>query len=119
MCIRDSSYRVLRETSDGRLDEAAIKLHLEPTDTSFDVARKLNEQIRIARKPQNKNGTVDFARRFLKIPIIPWLLVSFIKLLDRFGLMPGKIIEVSPFHLSLIHISGSVGTNRNTAKATV
>ena len=95
------SYMVLRETSDGRLDEAAIKLHLEPTDTIFDVARKLNEQIRIARKPQNKNGTVDFARRFLKIPIIPWLLVSFIKLLDRFGLMPGKIIEVSPFHCSL------------------
>ena len=77
------SYMVLRETSDGRLDEAAIKLHLEPTDTIFDVARKLNE------------------RRFLKIPIIPWLLVSFIKLLDRFGLMPGKIIEVSPFHCSL------------------
>ena len=95
------SYMVLRETSDGRLDEAAIKLHLEPTDTIFDVARKLNEQIRIARKPQNKNGTVDFARRFLKIPVIPWLLVSFIKLLDRFGLMPGKIIEVSPFHCSL------------------
>ena len=44
---------------------------------------------------------MDFARRFLKIPIIPWLLVSFIKLLDRFGLMPGKIIEVSPFHCSL------------------
>ena len=95
------SYMVLRETSDGRLDEAAIKLHLEPTDTIFDVARKLNEQIRIARKPQNKNGTVDFARRFLKIPVIPWLLVSCIKLLDRFGLMPGKIIEVSPFHCSL------------------
>ena len=67
------SYMVLRETSDGRLDEAAIKLHLEPTDTIFDVARKLNEQIRIARKPQNKNGTIAFARRFLKIPLIPWL----------------------------------------------
>ena len=95
------SYMVLRETSDGRLDEAAIKLHLEPTDTIFDVARKLNEQIRIARKPQNKNGTIAFARRFLKIPLIPWLLVSFIKLLDRFGFMPSKIIEVSPFHCSL------------------
>ncbi len=95
------SYMVLRETNMGRFDEAAIKLHLKPTDTIQEVARKLNEQIRIARQAKNKNGTIAFARRFLKIPLIPWLLVSFIKLLDRFGLMPSKIIEVSPFHCSL------------------
>lgn len=95
------SYMVLRETGDDTLDEAAIKLHLLPTDTIFDVARKLNEQIRIARQPKNKNGTVDFARRFLKIPLIPGLLVGGIKLLDRLGLMPNKIIEISPFHCSL------------------
>ena len=95
------SYMVLRETGDDTLDEAAIKLHLLPTDTIFDVARKLNEQIRIARQPKNKNGTVDFARRFLKIPFIPGLLVGGIKLLDRLGLMPNKIIEISPFHCSL------------------
>lgn len=95
------SYMVLRETNMGRFDEAAIKLHLKPTDTIQEVARKLNEQIRIARQAKNKNGTIAFARRFLKIPLIPWLLVSFIKLLDRFGLMPSRIIEVSPFHCSL------------------
>jgi hypothetical protein len=95
------SYMVLRETGDDTLDEAAIKLHLLPTDTIFDVARKLNEQIRIARQAKNKNGTVEFARRFLKIPLIPALLVGGIKLLDRFGLMPKKIIEISPFHCSL------------------
>ena len=95
------SYMVLREMESGRFDEAAIKLHLLPTDTIFDVARKLNEQIRIARQAKNKNGTVEFARRFLKIPLIPALLVGGIKLLDRFGLMPKKIIEISPFHCSL------------------
>ena len=76
------SYMVLRETNMGRFDEAAIKLHLKPTDTIQEVARKLNEQIRIARQAKNKNGTIAFARRFLKIPLIPWLLVSFIKLFD-------------------------------------
>lgn len=95
------SYMVLRETNRGRFDEAAIKLHLSVEDTIFDVARKLNEQIRIARQEKNKNSTINFARRFLKIPLVPWLLVSGIKLLDRFGLMPRKIIEVSPFHCSL------------------
>lgn len=95
------SYIVLREMPDGRYDEAAIKLHLTTDDTLPTIAKKLNEQVRIARQADLKNATANFASRFLKIPVIPGLLVSLIKLLDRFGLMPKKLIEISPFHCSL------------------
>lgn len=95
------SYMVLRETPDGRLDEAAIKLHLTTEDTILTVAKQLNEQINIARQVQNKNASVSFATRLLKIPILPGLLVHVIKGMDRLGIMPKKIIEISPFHCSL------------------
>lgn len=95
------SYIVLRETGDGSLDEAAIKLVCDPDDTIDTIARKLNEQIRIARVPSNKNGTVDFARRLLKIPVLPGLLIGFLKMLDKVGLLPNRILKISPFHCSL------------------
>ncbi|HIU34389.1 MAG TPA: 2-oxo acid dehydrogenase subunit E2 [Candidatus Pullichristensenella excrementigallinarum] len=95
------SYVVLRETNNGELDEAVVKLKCTPDDTILSIARRLNEQVRVARQPSNKNGTVDFARRFLKIPFLPGMAVGFLKMLDRFGLMPRKVIDVSPFHCSL------------------
>ncbi len=58
------SYMVLRETNMGRYDEAAIKLHLKTTDTIQDVARKLNEQIRIARQAKTKTAPLPLRAAF-------------------------------------------------------
>jgi len=95
------SYIVLREMPDGRYDEAAIKMHFSPDDTLNTVAKKINEQVRLAREPGNENGAVKIANTFLKIPLLPGLVVWILKAMDKFGLLPKSLIEVSPFHCSL------------------
>jgi hypothetical protein len=95
------SMMVLRDTGDGTLAEAAIKVHAKATDTIEDIARQFDEKVRTARKPDAKNGTVDFARTLLRVPFIPQLVVWLIKLIDHIGIMPKIINEISPFHCSL------------------
>ncbi|NLF26920.1 MAG: 2-oxo acid dehydrogenase subunit E2 [Clostridiales bacterium] len=95
------SYIILREMPDGRYDEAAIKMHFSPDDTLNTVAKKINEQVRLAREPGNENSAVRLANVFLKIPLLPGLLVWILKMMDKFGLLPKSLIEASPFHCSL------------------
>ena len=95
------SFMVVRQTENGDLDEAAVKLHCELTDTIWDIARKIDEAVKEARKPTAANGAVDFARIVMSLPLLPNLVVGLAKLLDRYGLMPKWLINISPFHCSL------------------
>lgn len=83
--------------------ETTIKVHFEPTDTIFDVYRKLNEKIEEIKTIDGNNGTEDVAEAMCKAPRFLlrfgiWLL----KVMDYFGLIPESLIEVSPFHGSMI-----------------
>ena len=95
------SFAALRQEEDGTINEALVKLHCDPEDTIFDIARKMDEALAEARKPQGKNGTIAFARAALSLPGLPNVVVGLARLLDRYGLLPKAIIEVSPFHCSL------------------
>lgn len=95
------SFMVVRQTENGDLDEAAVKLHCELTDTIWDVARKIDEAVKVARKPTAANKVVDFARMALSLPLLPNVIVGLARLLDRYGILPRAIIDISPFHCSL------------------
>ncbi|MGI6239194.1 MAG: hypothetical protein ACOYI5_06160 [Christensenellales bacterium] len=95
------SLIVLRDTDDGSFKEAAVKVHCAPDDTIYDIARKFDEKVAEAKRPDAKNGTVDFAGKLLRVPILPSLVVLAARILDRIGLLPNFITEISPFHCSL------------------
>lgn len=83
--------------------ETTIKIRLSPTDTIFDVYRKVNEKISEVKSSDEYNGTEEFANEAMKMPrfllrFVMWI----IKVLDYFGLMPKKLIDISPFHGSMI-----------------
>jgi hypothetical protein len=92
---------ILRDTHDGSFQEAIVKVHCGPDDTLADVAKKFDEQVAVAKKPEEANGAADFAGRLLRIPILPWVVVKLAKLCDRLGILPKKLIDLSPFHCSL------------------
>lgn len=94
------SLAILRDTDDGSFKEAIVKVTCSPDDTLLDVARKFDEQVAIAKKPDADNAAADFAGKLLRIPVLPWVAVKVLKLCDRLGIMPKKIIEISPFHCS-------------------
>lgn len=92
-------------------EETIVKMHFTPTDTADDIYWKLQKLIDENREANPDSNFDNTAKIF---NFIPGLLLKnaiwFLKLLDYFGLMPKKLIEVSPFHGSMFITSmGSLG----------
>jgi hypothetical protein len=101
------SMVVLKQYGDGgdRITESTIKVHFEPTDTIYEVHEKLAAAIAENRKPETANGTDKLARFFLALPGLPTTMVGLIRLLDRYGLVPRMLLDVSPFHTGMFVVN--------------
>ena len=92
-------------------EEASIKVKFEPTDTIYDVYDKFNRAIEENKGDAEANNTEKMANILNHTP--NWLIRVFIKLLnflDYHGWLPKFILELSPFHGSMIITSmGSLG----------
>ena len=95
------SLAILKDKVDNQINETTIKVKFSPDDNIFDVSRKMNDEIAKNRNAEEKNFTDILARFFLAIPLIPGVLIGFIKLLDKVGLLPKFILDALPFHTSL------------------
>jgi len=83
--------------------ETTIKVHFEPTDTIFDVYRKMNEKIDEVKATDEHNSTEDVADALSHLPrILLRFVVWLLRVLDYFGWLPERLTEASPFHGSLI-----------------
>ena len=91
--------------------ETSIKVQFDPSDTIYDVYRRMNEEIDAIKANDGANGTEDAAAAFMRIPrLLLRLVVGFLKLLDYFGRLPRALLKVSPFHGSMIVTDlGSLG----------
>lgn len=92
-------------------DETTIKLHLTNTDTADDVYEKLN---RVLEEVKNTPLDSSFDKLAAALASLPGLLLKFVvwflKTLDYFGKIPNALMELSPFHGSVIFTSmGSLG----------
>ena len=96
------SFVVLKAdgTQEDRLETAA-KIKFELTDTIFDVERKIDEAIVSNRKYDTVTVTDKLAKFFMSVPLLPGVLIEFVKVLDKIGMLPKVIIDGSPFHASL------------------
>lgn len=83
--------------------ETMIKLHFEPTDTIFDVYRKMSAAIEEVKTSEEGNGTDQVADTLCKLPRpILRFAILLIRIFDYFGLIPEALEEASPFHGSMI-----------------
>ena len=92
--------------------ETIIKLHLKPGDSVETVYRKYHDAINDAKKSMDLDSSFDGVANLLGM--IPGLVLKFaiwlLKLMDYFGLIPGFLLEVSPFHCSIFFTAmGSLG----------
>jgi len=87
----------------GQSDHGTMsKMYFENTDTIFDVNRKINDYVTANRETPEQNSTEKIMKFLLSIPgLLRWG-VRFLKLLDRYGLLPKAVINMSPFHNSLV-----------------
>ena len=91
--------------------DTTVKLHLNVRDTAEDVYHKLNTQVEQAKSGE---GDDSFDNLMGVLSCIPGLLLKFLvwclKLMDYFGKLPKFLLELSPFHGSVIFTSmGSLG----------
>lgn len=92
-------------------NDTCIKVHLKPTDTVDEVYEKFNAVVQANNTEGDTNSFDKLNKLLLLIPglFLRWT-VKFLFFLDYFGLLPKELLELSPFHGSLIITSmGSLG----------
>ena len=83
--------------------ETSIKVIFEPTDTIFDVYRKMNEKIDEIKSSDENTSTDDVAQTLCSLPRgILRLAVAVLRVMDYFGWIPQGLLDASPFHGSMI-----------------
>lgn len=95
------SFVILKRLSDGRPDETSLKIYLQPEDTVFSIQQKISGAIAANAATSQKNSTDKFARMMFSVPGLPKFVVWLAYHLDKHGLLPRKIIDLSPFHTSM------------------
>jgi len=83
--------------------ETTVKVVFEPTDTILDVYRKMNEKIDEIKSSEENNGTEDFADTVAHLPrFLLRFAIMILRVFDYFGWLPQSLVDVSPFHGSMI-----------------
>jgi len=81
--------------------ETTVKLDFTGLESLQEVREKVNAAIAANNKMETNNGTDKFVRLLTFTPnFVLSLLVGTIKLLDKHGMLPKAVINVSPFHTS-------------------
>jgi len=95
------SFVMLKKRADGTPDETTLKVRFEPEDDVIAINRRIENVIAENENAQHDNATDKFANFLFTVPFLPGLVIGLARLLDRWGLLPKFIIELSPFHTSL------------------
>ena len=91
--------------------DTMMKLHLTQTDTSKEVYEKFNKVYEEVKNTPLDSSFDHVASLLASLPgLLLKFVVWFLKVMDYFGKIPKFLLEVSPFHASVIFTSmGSLG----------
>lgn len=93
-------------------EETMSKVKFELDDNIFEVNEKMNAYVEDNRKESTVNNTDKMIKFLLSIPGLVNIGVGLFKLLDRYGLLPKFITDLSPFHASMTMTNlASIRTN--------
>ena len=95
------SFVILKTRADGTPDETCIKIFLEPEDDVFTISQKIKENVDKNLEKVHNNNTDKFANFAFSIPGLARFVFGLAYRMDQVGLLPRKIIDLSPFHTSL------------------
>ncbi|MBQ7971797.1 MAG: hypothetical protein IJ294_05570 [Clostridia bacterium] len=78
------------------------KIYFQPTDNVYKVQERLTEYIDENRKENPDNGTEKIISALLSVPGLLRGGVKIFRWMDKHGMLPKSIIDMSPFHISLV-----------------
>jgi hypothetical protein len=94
------SFVLLRNSAEGNIEENTVKCRFDPHDTIYDVSARIEEIIKISRQEEPDNSTMKVVKA-LKSPAVANFFVLLLRFLDRYGLIPKKLLDASPFHTGM------------------
>ena len=95
------SFVMLKKRADGTPDETSLKIYLQPTDTIFSINQRIQEAIEKNNEATYNNKTDKFVSFLFAVPGLMRFVVWLARNLDKIGLLPKFVIDLSPFHTSL------------------
>jgi hypothetical protein len=95
------SFVMLKKRADGTPDETVLKIYLEPGDTLFVINQKIQDAIAKNSESTYNNKTDKFVSALFAVPGLVRFVVWLARNLDKIGLLPRFVIDLSPFHTSL------------------
>ncbi|MBO5543637.1 MAG: 2-oxo acid dehydrogenase subunit E2 [Oscillospiraceae bacterium] len=96
-----AAFTILKNPHDADDGEAVVKIKFDLTDTIFDVRDRMNAAV-AANRGDQPPGFVDRLLSFLfAVPGLATVIVALVRLLDRYGLAPGILMEELPFYVGM------------------
>ena len=95
------SFVMLKKRADGTPDETSLKIYLQPNDTVFTINERIQEAIAKNNDAAYNNKTDKFVSFLFSVPGLVRFVVWLARNLDKIGLLPRFVIDLSPFHTSL------------------
>ncbi len=87
----------------GKMDNGTMaKMYFDMDDTIFDVNRKINEFVEANKNVPENNGTEKMIKILLSVPGLARVGVGLFKFMEKHALLPKAVIDMSPFHNSLV-----------------
>lgn len=87
----------------GKLDDGTMsKMYFKPDNTIFEVNDIINKYVEENRNAPDNNGTEKMIKILLGIPGILRVGVKIFKWMDKHSILPKKMIDISPFHNTLV-----------------
>ena len=95
------SFVMLKKRADGTPDETSLKIYLQPDDTVFTINQRIQDAIAKNNDSTYNNTTDKFVSFLFSVPGLVRFVVWLARNLDKIGLLPRFVIDLSPFHTSL------------------
>ena len=105
-----AAFTILKDPSDADKGEAVVKIKFDLTDTLYDVRDRMAAAV-AANRGDAPAGFVDKLLGFLfAVPGLATVIVGLVRVLDRYGLAPGILMEELPFYVGMyITNTASIG----------
>ena len=104
------SYTILKNPQDTDSNEDTVRILFDLTDTLFDVRDRMNDAVEKSRAAEDGGFVIKLARGLLAVPGLATLIVGLVRLLDRYGIAPGILMQELPLYSGLyVTNNGSIG----------
>ena len=105
-----AAFTILKNPANPDDGEAVVKIKFDLTDTIYDVRDRMTAAV-AANRGDQPAGFVEKLLTFLfAVPGLATVVVGLVKVLDRYGLAPGVLMEELPFYVGMyITNTASIG----------